>query len=246
MKIIISPAKKLCNDIKISNQTMNIRFLNESKELINLLKKKSVLEIKEMMKISDDLAALNWDRIQNWELTNVNTYKALELFNGTVYEGINLASFSKKDLNYSQNHLRIISGLYGMLKPQDFILPYRLEMGTRLENKCGANLYNFWGDKLLKELESDLNGCTLINLASNEYAKALMLKKLRNRILTPVFKDYKNGKLKVISFFAKKARGEMVNFIIKNQINTYDDLTLFQNDGYSFSHQIDEYMFFYR
>jgi len=235
MKIIISPAKKLDISLKVQNSKMNTSFLSESTKLIQILKKKSVLEIKDLMGLSDNLAQLNWKRVQDWDIENSNTYKALELFNGAVYEGIDAKNFSKSDNNFAQNNLRILSGLYGILKPNDFILPYRLEMGTKLKTIKGNNLYSFWLDNLHQKIREELNNEVLINLASNEYSKVLKLNKLKSEVITPVFKDYKNGKLKVISFYAKQARGEMVNFIIKNRITNYEDLKLFKNNGYAFS-----------
>ena len=169
------------------------------------------------------------------------------MLNGYVYKGIKANEFSADQMKFAQNNLRIISGLYGLLKPLDRILPYRLEMGTKLTNSIGDNLYEFWNDKLRSYLLSDMsNDEVLINLASNEYNKALKLNNFTSEIITPVFKDYKNGKLKVISFFAKKARGEMVNFIIKNKINSLEELKLFRNNGYSFSHQNNNDMLFHR
>ena len=237
MKIIISPAKKLDTLIKVQNSKMNSFFLDESTKLIQILKRKSISELKDLMGLSDNLAHLNWQRFQYWDIENRNTYKALELFNGALYEGLNAKKFNKSDNNFAQNCLRILSGLYGILKPNDLILPYRLEMGTKLKTIKGNNLYRFWEDKLHQNTLEELNNEVLINLASNEYSKVLKLNKIKSEVITPVFKDNKNGKLKVISFYAKKARGEMVNFIIKNKITDPEDLKLFANNGYNFSKQ---------
>ena len=246
MKIIISPAKKLDTSVKVQNSKMNPSFLSVSTKLIQILKGKSISELKDLMGLSANLAQLNWQRFQDWDIENRNTYKALELFNGAVYEGINAKNFNKSDNDFTQNNLRILSGLYGILKPNDLILPYRLEMGTKLKTIKGNNLYRFWQDKLHQNIGDELNNEVLINLASNEYSKVLNLNKIKSEVITPVFKDYKNGKLKVISFFAKKARGEMVNFIIKNKITSFEELKLFKNNGYAFSDENNGNILFIR
>ena len=246
MKIIISPAKKLDTSIKVQNRKMNTSFLGEATKLIQILKGKSISELKDLMGLSDNLAQLNWQRFQDWDISNSNTFIAIELFNGAVYEGVNAKDFNKSDNDFAQNNLRILSGLYGILKPSDLILPYRLEMGTKLKTIKGNNLYRFWQDKLHQNIGEELNNEVLINLASNEYSKVLKLNKIQSEVISPVFKDYKNGKLKVISFYAKRARGEMVNFIIKNKITSYEDLKLFKNNGYSFSHDSNGEILFYR
>jgi len=246
MKIIISPAKKLDNSVKVQNSKMNPSFLSVSTKLIQILKGKSISELKDLMGLSDNLAQLNWQRFQHWDILNRNTYKALELFNGAVYEGIDAKNFNKSNKDFAQNNLRILSGLYGILKPNDLILPYRLEMGTKLKTIKGNNLYRFWQDKLHQNIGDELNNEVLINLASNEYSKVLKLNKIKSEVITPVFKDYKNGKLKVISFFAKKARGEMVNFIIKNKITSFEELKLFKNNGYAFSDENNGNILFIR
>ena len=246
MKIIISPAEKLDTTIKVHNIKMNTSFLGESKKLIQILKGKSISELKDLMGLSDNLAQLNWQRFQDWDIENRNTYKALELFNGAVYEGVNAKKFNKSDNDFAQNNLRILSGLYGILKPNDLILPYRLEMGTKLKTIKGNNLYRFWQDKLYQNIVEELNNEVLINLASNEYSKVLKLNKIKSEVITPVFKDYKNGKLKVISFFAKRARGEMVNFIIKNRITSPEELKSFKNNGYAFSEESNGQLLFAR
>ena len=246
MKIIISPAKKLDASVKVQNSKMNTSFLGESTKLIQTLKGKSISELKYLMGLSDNLAQLNWQRFQDWDIENRNTYKALELFNGAVYEGIDAKTFNKSDNDFAQNNLRILSGLYGILKPNDLILPYRLEMGTKLKTINGNNLYRFWQDKLHQNIGEELNNEVLINLASNEYSKVLKLNKIKSEVITPVFKDYKNGKLKVISFFAKKARGEMVNFIIKNRITSPEELKSFKNNGYAFSEESNGQLLFAR
>jgi len=246
MKIIISPAKKLDTSVKVQNSKMNTSFLGESTKLIQVLKGNSISELKDLMGLSDNLAQLNWQRFQHWDISNSNTYIAIDLFNGAVYEAINVKDFNKSDNDFAQNNLRILSGLYGILKPNDLILPYRLEMGTKLKTIQGNNLYRFWLDKLHQNIGEELNNEVLINLASNEYSKVLKLNKIKSKVITPVFKDYKNGKLKVISFYAKRARGEMVNFIIKNKITRYEELKLFKNNGYAFSDENNGNILFVR
>ncbi|MEC7646465.1 MAG: peroxide stress protein YaaA [Bacteroidota bacterium] len=236
MKIIISPAKKLTTEkINVSNPS-SIQFLTEAKYLVNQLRDYSVTEIKELMGLSDNLAKLNYERFQNWDLNSKEVNPAIYMFQGDVYKGLKVNQFSADDLDFAQDNLRIISGLYGLLKPLDLIFPYRLEMGTSMITSVGNNLYEFWGDKLSNALSIQMqDNHVLVNLASNEYSKALKLETFNQSIITPVFKDYKNGKLKVISFFAKKARGEMANFIITNKIKNPEDLKLFNHDGYQFS-----------
>ncbi len=238
MKIIISPAKKLTTEKISTYKTSSIQFLNETKYLIGQLKDYNVNEIKKMMGLSDNLAKLNHERYQQFDLKSEKVNPAIYMFQGDVYKGLKADKFSENDLAFAQDNLRIISGLYGLLKPLDLVFPYRLEMGTKIKTDKGKNLYKFWGDKLSNALSVDMKDKeVLVNLASNEYSKALQLESLNQPIITPIFKDYKNGKLKVISFFAKKARGEMVNFIIKNKIRDSVDLKFFSNDGYAFSEE---------
>ena len=169
------------------------------------------------------------------------------MFDGGVYKSLNAEDLNDLDIEFASDNLRIISGLYGLLRPLDLIYPYRLEMSTNLKTKDNNNLYDFWERKLHNSLKNELKiNETLINLASDEYSKALQLNKLAQKVIKPVFKDYKNGKFKVISFHAKKARGEMVNFIIKNKISKYQDLKLFRNCGYSFADELDDNLVFTR
>ena len=233
MKIIISPAKKLATDNFINKGT-SIQFLEETKYLVKELKTYTVSDLKSLMKLSDNLAQLNWQRFQDWNTKDVG--QALFMFKGDVYQGLNAENFTNIELEFAQENLRILSGLYGLLKPKDLIYPYRLEMGTKLITKTGNNLYKFWENRLRKVLLSELkNEEEIINLASEEYSKAIQLNKFNNPVITPVFKDLKNGELKVISFFAKRARGEMVNFIIKNKIKNSENLKSFSNLGYQFT-----------
>jgi hypothetical protein len=233
MKIIISPAKKLATDNFINKGT-SIQFLEETKYLVKELKTYTVSDLKSLMKLSDNLAQLNWQRFQDWNTKDVG--QALFMFKGDVYQGLKAENFTNIELDFAQENLRILSGLYGLLKPKDLIYPYRLEMGTKLITKTGNNLYKFWENRLRKVLLSELkNEEEIINLASEEYSKAIQLNKFNNPVITPVFKDLKNGELKVISFFAKRARGEMVNFIIKNKIKNSENLKSFSNLGYQFT-----------
>ena len=240
MKIIISPAKKLCSQpMKKEVRPSKIRFETEAKYLIGQLRKYSLAQVKEMMNLSDSLAKLNFDRFKSWDLKSENVNHAIHMFQGDVYKGLNVDDLTEDEILFAQDNLLILSGLYGILKPLDLIYPYRLEMGTKMETNKGKNLYEFWGVKLNNTLKSSMSEDDfLINLASNEYSKAVKLNKLERKIVTPIFKDFKNGSLKVVSFFAKKARGEMVNFILKNKINNIDELKMFSNNGYKF-HQED-------
>ena len=238
MKIIISPAKKLTTEKISANKTSAIQFLHESKYLVEQLRDYTVDDIKKLMGLSDNLARLNHERYQQFDLKSEKVNPAIYMFQGDVYKGLRADKLSENEISFAQDNLRIISGLYGLLKPLDLVFPYRLEMGTTMKTKFGKNLYEFWGDKLSKKLSSEMEDEeVLVNLASNEYSKALQLEELKQPIITPIFKDYKNGKLKVISFFAKKARGEMVNFIIKNKIKDPKDIKLFISDGYAFSEE---------
>ena len=243
MKIIISPAKKLASDNFIIKGTSN-QFSEETNYLVKELKNYTVGEIENMMKLSYNLALLNWQRFQDWNSDGVG--QALFMFKGDVYKGLKAETLTNNELDFAQENLRILSGLYGLLKPKDLIYPYRLEMGTKLKTKIGSNLYKFWDDRLHNALKSELEKDEeIINLASEEYSKAIQINKFNNPVITPVFKDFKNGKIKVISFFAKKARGEMVNFIITNKINKSDNLKSFSNLGYQFSEETEKGVFLF-
>ena len=243
MKIIISPAKKLASDNFIIKGTSN-QFSEETNYLVKELRNYTVGEIENMMKLSYNLALLNWQRFQDWNSDGVG--QALFMFKGDVYKGLKAETLTNNELDFAQENLRILSGLYGLLKPKDLIYPYRLEMGTKLKTKIGSNLYKFWDDRLHNALKSELEKDEeIINLASEEYSKAIQINKFNNPVITPVFKDFKNGKIKVISFFAKKARGEMVNFIITNKINKSDNLKSFSNLGYQFSEETEKGVFLF-
>ena len=241
MLILISPAKSLDFETKSTSQNYSEAcFLKESNALIKQLRKFSTDDISDFMGISPKLAQLNFDRFLSWQLpfNMENAKQAILAFTGDVYTGIDASTLNETELQTAQTDLRILSGLYGVLKPLDLIQAYRLEMGKKLQTTKGKNLYEFWGDKITKEINKTLkekNDKCLINLASNEYFKSVNKKKLDAEIITPVFKDLKNGKYKVISFFAKKARGLMTRFIIQNKITDPEHLKAFNSDGYIFN-----------
>jgi len=237
--IILSPAKKLDlkKKINIQKATKPI-FINESQYLINNLKSLHKSDITSLMNLSQDLTDLNFNRYKDWDINHTlkNSSPAVSCFQGDVYKELKVDEFSQGDLQYSQNHVRILSGLYGVLKPFDLIQPYRLEMGTKLKSTKGDNLYQFWGDKINKALQHDLKSKShLINLSSNEYYKSVICKKINKEIISPIFLDQKKGKYKVVSFFAKRARGAMTNYIIKNQVEDIDILKKFNGLGYKFN-----------
>ena len=240
MIIVISPAKTLDFDPINVGLSTSPSFLDESKVLISELQEKEPKDIASLMSLSDKLATLNYDRYQNWEgqrQLNSNTKQAMFVFQGDVYKGLEADTFNEEDIEFSQKHLRILSGLYGSLKPLDVVEPYRLEMGTKLLNPKGKNLYEFWGEKITDMIVNEIseNGSdTLINLASEEYFKSLSNIRNKVNVISPIFKDYKNGQFKIISFYAKKARGLMTKFIIQNQITDPKDLINFNLDGYKF------------
>jgi cytoplasmic iron level regulating protein YaaA (DUF328/UPF0246 family) len=238
MKIVISPAKSLDFETKVPTKKFTgAQFLSEAEILNTILKKKSPKQLSKLMSVSEKLADLNWERNQTWHLpiTPENGRQAVFAFKGTVYEGLDAYSLSEKKIETLQEKLRILSGQYGILKPLDLIQPYRLEMGTKLKAGNKENLYKFWGNSLTEALNNEMNEDEeLINLASNEYFKVLNKRLLKAPVITPVFKDFKNGKLKVISFFAKKARGMMVRFILDNNIERSEDLKLFDREGYAY------------
>lgn len=241
MLLLISPAKTLDFDTPPTTQQFSQpSFLTDSTELIDQLKVLSPADVSELMSISEKLGLLNSNRFIDWQVpfTVNNSKQAALAFKGDVYEGLNAASMSEEDLSWADQHLRILSGLYGLLKPLDLIQPYRLEMGTRFANSRGKNLYEFWGDKITQKINqesAELCSEVLINLASNEYFKSVKAKVLQATVITPVFKDWKNGKYKIISFYAKRARGMMSAYIIKNRIDDAAAIKGFDTAGYAFS-----------
>ena len=239
MKIVISPAKTLDFETTLpTNQYSEYGFQKQSLAIDKVLKKKKPKQLAELMDISEKLADLNWQRNQERnvaEITPENARPAIFAFSGEVYVGLDAYSLSEDKINLLQDRLRILSGLYGLLKPLDLMQPYRLEMGTKLAIGTKKNLYQFWKTTLTKELNSQLDKDELfINLASAEYFDALDVKKLKVLVITPEFKDYKDGKLKMISFFAKKARGMMLRYIVDTNSQTIDDLKGFNYEGYAF------------
>jgi len=241
MLIVLSPAKSLDYDTPPSTDKHTLPiFINESAKLVADLKKLSLQEVAELMDLSDKLAALNVARFGEWskKFTAKNSKQAILAFNGDVYEGLDAASLSAKALDYTQDHVRVLSGIYGVLKPLDLMQPYRLEMGTAFKNTVGKDLYAFWGDKITLALKEELEkqkSKTLINLASDEYFKSVKADKLGFPIVAPVFQDEKAGKYKIVSFYAKRARGLMTRFIIDNKIDKAADLKDFDYEGYKFA-----------
>lgn len=240
MLIVVSPAKTLDFDTPpvISDFTQP-ELLAESALLIERARQLSPTDIAQLMKISDKLAGLNAARFADWQpdFTPDNAKQALLAFKGDVYTGLDADSLTAKDFAFAQAHLRMLSGLYGLLRPLDLMQAYRLEMGTKLDNLRGKDLYQFWGDIITDKLNLALaaqGDNVLINLASNEYFKAVQPTRLNGQIITPVFKDCKNGQYKIISFYAKKARGLMARYIIENQLTEVSQLTQFDTDGYYF------------
>ena len=239
MLMLLSPAKTLDFETPApTTETSKPVLLREASTLAKLMKTKSEQDLAGMMKISPKLAALNHERFQTWTPARGALKQSLFAFRGDVYQGLQADTFSTQDIRFAQKHLRMLSGLYGLLKPLDLIKPYRLEMGTRLGNQRGADLYDFWQVALAKKLLEDLDSQAkpvVINLASNEYFKAVDVSALGQvQIINPVFKDTSNGRLKIISFFAKRARGAMANFVIKQRIKQHEKLKTFDTDGYQY------------
>lgn len=241
MLLVISPAKNLDYESPLNTRQASMPdFLDDAQQLIDELRQLAPQDISRLMGISDKLGVLNYDRFQQWQtpFTADNARPAVLAFNGDVYTGLNAASFKADDFKFAQKHLRILSGLYGLLRPLDLMQPYRLEMGTKFGSARGKDLYEFWGESIttalnqqLKTLKTDV----LVNLASNEYFKAVKPKLLNAEIVTPVFKDWKGDKYKIISFFAKKARGLMCAYVIQNRLTEVQDLKGFNADGYQFN-----------
>ncbi len=239
MKIVISPAKSLDFESKLpTSQFTQPQFINEAVKLNAVLAKKKPKNLSDLMHISDKLAQLNWQRNQDFTtpFNPENARPAVFAFSGDVYQGLDAYNLEEDKLTTLQDSLRILSGLYGILKPLDLIQPYRLEMGTKLKIGRKENLYEFWKKELTNHLNSELqDGELFVNLASNEYFSAIDTKTLKAPIISPVFKDWKNDKLKIISFYAKKARGSMVRYIVNTNATTLEDIKGFNLDGYQFS-----------
>ncbi|MDB6063487.1 MAG: hypothetical protein JWM78_3590 [Verrucomicrobiaceae bacterium] len=243
MLIVISPAKTLDFDTKpVTRKFTQPDFLDESQMLIDRLREFDPARISALMSVSDNLGELNHRRFMNWAppFDLKNSKQALLAFRGDVYTGLDADSFSAADFTFAQKHLRILSGLYGLLKPLDLMQAYRLEMGTALDNVRGANLYSFWGERITDELNSVLSRQKkplLINLASQEYFKAVHPKQLAAPVITPIFKERKGDTYKIVSFFAKKARGLMSAYIIKQRLQEAEAIKEFDSDGYRFNPQ---------
>lgn len=252
MLVVLSPAKKLdISGDKPLNFTLPV-FTDEAQSLINNLKKYTPKKIEKLMGISSSLADLNFNRYQEWtqEHSLENSKQAILSFTGEVYNGLSASTFSKNEMVEAQKKIRLLSGLYGVLKPLDLMHEYRLEMGTKLKVRTKKNLYEYWGDKITNEVNkalADIESNVLVNLASNEYFKSINQKKLNAEIITPVFKDFSAGKYKVVMVYAKKARGMMASYIIKNKIDNPNDLIGFNAEGYCFNHEAsskNEYVFY--
>ncbi|MGQ7868553.1 peroxide stress protein YaaA [Sunxiuqinia sp. sy24] len=245
MLLLISPAKSLDFESKpVTEKYSQPAFLKEARLINKELKKLSPGDLSQLMGISDKLGELNFERNQTWKtpFTPANAKQAVLAFTGDVYQGLDACHFSERDFEVAQEKIRILSGLYGVLKPLDLIQPYRLEMGTKFGVEGEANLYKFWQDKVSKAINEDLqnNSGVLVNLASNEYFKAVDSKKIEGEIISPAFKDLKNGKYKIISFYAKKARGLMSRFIVQNNLSNPEDLKAFDLDGYYFNNELSK------
>jgi cytoplasmic iron level regulating protein YaaA (DUF328/UPF0246 family) len=243
MLMVVSPAKNLDFEsaVPVSDFTQPT-LLEDAKELVQTCKQLAPSDLASLMKISDKLSILNAERFSSFQtpFTQDNARQALYAFNGDVYAGLDAQSLSEDDVQFAQGHLRILSGLYGLLRPLDLMQAYRLEMGTKLDNTRGKSLYEFWGSSITDELNQAIDehsegNKVLVNLASNEYFSSVKKKDLNATIITPQFKDEKNGKYKIISFYAKKARGLMARYIIQNKITSVDELRGFDLSGYVYS-----------
>lgn len=240
MLALISPAKTLDYETALpSSNFTQPRLLDQSEQLIEVCRELSASQLASLMSVSEKIAQLNVARFQDWqtEFDLANARQAIFAFKGDVYTGLDAYALSDPQLDFAQQHLRMLSGLYGLLRPLDLMMPYRLEMGTKLHNPRGSNLYEFWGKRITDLIQQDLqqaNSNILLNLASDEYYKAVKESALDAQIVKPVFLDQKNGKYKVISFYAKKARGLMARFVIEQQIQQVEDLKAFNSEGYYF------------
>lgn len=253
MLIVISPAKTL--DFETPSPTRKCTtpvFLDEAQELVGRLKKLSAADLSKLMGVSSKIAELNRNRYREWKkpFTPSNAKQAVWAFRGDVYTGLDADSFDRKDLEFAQKHLRMLSGLYGVLRPLDLIQPYRLEMGTKFATRSNRDLYQFWGDKITERLKRDLrrdlkggrgsHSGTLVNLASQEYFKSVREKNLDAPVITPVFKERRNGSYKIISFVAKRARGAMSRYIVKHRIDDPAGIKQFKEGGYRYNKQLSD------
>lgn len=240
MLLLISPAKTLDMSPEREVTTTKPRLLDDSQALIKTLRDLNSTDLQDLMGVSENIAALNVTRFKQFKLpfNAKNAKPAVMAFKGDVYEGLNVANFEAEDLAYTQDNLRILSGLYGLLRPLDLMQAYRLEMGTTLKNERGSNLYQFWGDKITDLLNTDISKGKhklVLNLASQEYAKAIQPKRVKVPVYSANFKEYKGAELKIISFNAKRARGLMSRFVLKNRLSTIEDIKSFKEENYLFS-----------
>ncbi len=246
MLIVISPAKTLDYSTPPATKKFTLPdYLDDSQELINRVRNYSTLDISEIMAVSTKIAELNFERFKDWHMpfTAENARQAALAFKGDVYTGLNAETLSASDFTFAQKHLRILSGLYGLLRPLDLMQAYRLEMGRKIETDRGKNLYEFWGDTVTEGLNKQFKktgSSHLINLASNEYFKSVKPKLLNADIITPAFKDFKNGEYKMMGVYAKKARGMLSRYIIENKLTDIDDIKSFDLDGYAFNKKLTD------
>jgi len=244
MLIVISPAKTLDYSTPATTNKYTIPdYLDDSQELINRARRYSTLDISEIMAVSTKIAELNFERFKDWHtpFTPDNAKQAVLAFKGDVYTGLDAATLKATDFTFAQKHLRILSGLYGLLRPLDLMQAYRLEMGRKIETDRGKNLYEFWGEQVTQGLNTQLKktgSSHLINLASNEYFKSVKPKLLNAEVITPAFKDFKNGEYKMMGVYAKKARGMLSRYIIDNKLTDIEDIKSFDLDDYSFNKQL--------
>ena len=246
MLIFLSPAKSLDYNTppQVATHTQPA-FLKQSETLIKQLRKLSPADLAGLMSISDPLALLNFNRYADWRLpfTPENAKQAVLAFDGDVYDGLAAKTLSADDLDFAQQHVRILSGLYGILRPLDPIQPYRLEMGTKFANKAGKDLYAFWGERLLDAINAELAAMprpVAVNLASEEYFKAAVGRKINGQVIQPVFEDWNNGKYRIVSFYAKRARGLMTRYAVINRLDEPEGLKGFADDGYAFVPEVSE------
>jgi uncharacterized protein len=246
MLVVLSPSKTLDFDVQPQTDSFSQpQFIDQAAELAKLLKEYTPSQLRKLMKINAKLADLTVQRFQDWHTPfgPDNAKQAALVFKGEVYSGLRADLFSKDDLDYAQDHLRILSGLYGVLRPLDLMQPYRLEMGIKLKTKKGIDLYTYWGDQITEAINNTLEATGqkyLINLASDEYFRVLNNEKLNAEIVTPTFKDYKNGTYKFMTVYGKKARGMMARFIISRRLENVEHIKLFEEDGYYFNDQLSE------
>ena len=240
MLAILSPAKSLNTDLSVDRSTITTpQFLEEATTLTTMMREFSPSDLASLMKLSDKLSALNAARFEQWSPDHHadDLLPAVYAFNGDVYQGLDVQTLSPDALNRLAGHVRILSGLYGLLRPFDAMRPYRLEMGTKLQGQAITSLPEFWNNKITQRLNADLKGAPLINLASNEYSAAVDFQAIEGPVISPVFKDLKNGEYKIISFYAKRARGLMARFIVEADAQTVIDLQAFDDGGYRYSNK---------